>query len=215
MQSTLKIEDYEKLIWKVANKFYGVEKEDLYQAGMLGLLKACKNYKDNHDTKFSTYEMNYIFGEMYLLANNKNIKYSKDLLKLSKLIETTRYKLAQNYNRMPNNYELAKILNISIEDIEMVANIKDEIMSLDSAGEEERSYYETIPAENDNLDEKIFINDSLEKLSEAERKIIKFHYFEDMTQCEIARKLKMTQVMVSRYEKKGKEKLREYMSLSA
>ena len=130
MQSTLKIEDYEKLIWKVANKFYGVEKEDLYQAGMLGLLKACKNYKENHDTKFSTYAMNYIFGEMYLLANNKNIKYSKDLLKLSKLIETTRYKLAQNYNRMPNNYELAKFLNINIEDIEMVANIKDEIMSL-------------------------------------------------------------------------------------
>lgn len=215
METTLNIEDYEKLIWKVANKFYGVEKEDLYQAGMLGLLKACKNYKENKDTKFSTYAMNYIFGEMYLIANNKNLKYSKDLLKLSKLIETTRYKLAQNYNRIPNDYELAEFLNISVEDIMMVSSMRETIMSLDSATEEERSYYETIPAISSDVDEKIFIDESLEQLTKEEREIIKSHYFEDMTQTEIARKLKMTQVMVSRYEKKGKEKLREYMSLSA
>lgn len=215
METTLKIEDYEKLIWKMANKFYGIEKEDLYQAGMLGLLKACKNYQENKEAKFSTYAMNYIFGEMYLIANNKNLKYSKDLLKLSKLIETTRYKLAQTYNRIPNDYELSEFLNISVEDIQMVSNMRETIMSLDSATEEERSYYETIPAITNDIDEKIFIDESLEQLTEEEREIIKSHYFEDMTQTEIARKLKMTQVMVSRYEKRGKEKLRQYMRLSA
>ena len=215
MESTLNVKDYEKLIWKIANKFYCVEKEDLYQAGMLGLLKACKNYKTNSEAKFSTYAMNYIFGEMYLLASNKNLKYSKDMLKLYKLIENTRYKLAQNYNKIPNNYELAEILKMDVIDIDIASSIGESIMSLDSATDEERDYYEMIPASTNDIDEKIFVNDSLELLDEPEREIIRSHYFEDMTQTEIARKLKMTQVMVSRYEKKGKEKLKEYMSLCA
>ena len=154
METTLNINDYEKLIWKVANKFYGVEKEDLYQAGMLGLLKACKNYKNESNAKFSTYAMNYIFGEMYLLASNKNLKYSKDMLKLYKLIETTRYKLAQNYNKIPSNSELAEFLNMDVLDIDTAASIGESIMSLDSATTEERDYYEMIPGNNYNIDEK-------------------------------------------------------------
>lgn len=215
METMLNVCDYEKLIWKVANKFYGVEKEDLYQAGMLGLLKACKNYKEESDAKFSTYAMNYIFGEMYLLASNKNLKYSKDMLKLYKLIETTRYKLAQNYNKIPSNNELANFLKMDVADVDLASKIGESIMSLDSATNEERDYYEMIPGINCDVDQQIFVEQLLELLDEEEREIIKSHYFEDMTQTEIARKLKMTQVMVSRYEKKGKEKIKKYMATCA
>ena len=62
------------LIWTVAKKFYGVDKNDLYQAGVLGVIKAYQNYVDDGKCKFSTYAYNYIFGEMYALANNKEIK---------------------------------------------------------------------------------------------------------------------------------------------
>ena len=58
------------LIWMIARKFYGVEKNDLYQAGVLGVIKAYQNYCDDGKTKFSTYAYNYIFGEMYSIASN-------------------------------------------------------------------------------------------------------------------------------------------------
>ena len=64
------------LIISCVNKFYNVAKEDLYQAGVVGLLKAYKNYKYDGKTKFSSYAYKYIYGEMYLLAANKNIKIS-------------------------------------------------------------------------------------------------------------------------------------------
>ena len=67
------------LIWKIAKNFYGVDKNDLYQAGVLGVIKAYQNYKDDGITKFSTYAYNYIFGEMYMLANNKEIKLNKNI----------------------------------------------------------------------------------------------------------------------------------------
>ena len=75
------------LIWAVAKRFYGVDKNDLYQAGVLGVVKAYQNYVDDGKSKFSTYAYNYIFGEMYALANNKEIKLNKDINRLIKMIE--------------------------------------------------------------------------------------------------------------------------------
>ena len=75
------------LIWKISKMFYGVEKADLYQAGVLGVIKAYNNYQSDGDTKFSTYAYKYIYGEMYAVASSKSIKVSKDILKLSKMIE--------------------------------------------------------------------------------------------------------------------------------
>ena len=68
------VKDNAKLIYKIATKFYGTDKEDLYQAGMLGLMKAYKNYNLDSEAKFSTFAYKYIFGEMFVVANKKNIK---------------------------------------------------------------------------------------------------------------------------------------------
>lgn len=201
------------MIWKIASHFYGVDKDDLFQAGVVGLLKALQNYKSNGNTKFSTYAHDYIFGEMYILANNKNIKVSKDILKLYKKIESTRYMLAQKINKIPSNLELSEFLGLPLEDITMAINGAKVIMSLDSKEDDEKSIYDTIKSKEEDLDTKILLNDSMEVLDEDEKNIIKSRYFEDLTQSEVARKLNMTQVMVSRYEKKGINKMRDYLTM--
>lgn len=207
------LSDNEKMIWKMTNYFYGVDKNDLFQAGVLGLFKALKNYKTNNTTKFSTYAHDYIYGEMYLLASNKNIKISKDVLRLYKKIENTRYILAQKYNKIPNNIELSEFLGIPIEQIEMSLMSANKILSLDSDNNEEKDMYNYISKENEDIDTKILIDDSFSVLNDEEREIIKSRYYMDLTQQETARKLNMTQVMVSRYEKKGINKMRDYLAL--
>ena len=206
------LKDNEKLIWKIASHFYGVDKDDLFQAGIVGLLKALKNYKNNGLTKFSTYAHDYIFGEMYVLANNKNIKISRDILNLYKKIESTRYILAQKLNKIPSNLELSEFLGLPLDDINMALNSANIIMSLDSKIDDEKSIYESIGTKED-FDTKILINDSLAVLNDSERNIIRSRYFDDLTQSEVAKKLNMTQVMVSRYEKKGINKMREYLTM--
>lgn len=96
------------LIKNIAGKFYNCEKEDLIQVGVIGLLKAYQNFNDTGETQFSTYAYTYIFGEMYALANQaRNIKISKDLLRLYREVEKVRYDLAQKYNRLVSYEEVA------------------------------------------------------------------------------------------------------------
>jgi len=207
------VRDNEKMIWKIASHFYGIDKEDLFQAGIVGLLKALKKYKSNGITKFSTYAHDYIFGEMYLLASNKNIKISKDILKLYKKIESTRYILAQKLNKVPSNLELSEFLGLPLDDIDMACSSANIIMSLDSKEDEDRSLYESISDKVEDVDTKILLSDSMAVLNEDEKDIIRKRYYEDLTQSEVAKKLNMTQVMVSRYEKKGIDKMRNYLTM--
>ncbi len=205
------LKDNERLIWKLASHFYGIDKNDLYQAGVVGLLKALKNYKKDGKTKFSTYAHDYIFGEMYLLSNNRNIKVSKDILRLCKKIETARYSLAQKIAKVPSNLELAEFLGMSLNDIELALMSANTIMSLDSDNEDDKNMYECLSAKTCDLDTKIMVDDSFEVLSEDEKNIMKSRYYEDLTQCEVAQKLNMTQVMVSRYEKRSIAKMRAFL----
>ena len=203
------IKDNEKLIWKISSHFYGVDKNDLYQAGVLGIIKALKNYNRDGNTKFSSYAYDYIFGEMYTLANNKNIKISKDILKLYKKIELLRYNIAQKINKVPSNYELSCILNVPISMIDLATSCSNDVLSLDY-DYNDNSIYDTY-GNYENIDDKILLDDGIDTLSDDERKIIKSRYYEDLTQDEVARKLKMTQVKVSRYEKRAKDKLKSYI----
>ena len=207
------IEDNSKIIWKLTNHFYGVDKNDLYQAGIVGLLKALKKYDENSETKFSTYAYNYIFGEMFLLASNRDIKISKDILLLSKKIESARSILAQKLAKIPSNLEISEYLGLDLEAVELALTSANAILSLDSDNDETRSIYECLSTENPDIDTKILVDDSFSILTEAEKNIIISRYYEDLTQQEVAKKLKMSQVKVSRYEKKGINKLRDYMRL--
>ncbi len=200
------------LIWKIASSFYGVDKKDLFQAGCLGIVKAYRNYKENGTTKFSTYAHNYIYGEMYNLVMNKELKVSKDLKKLYYKLEKFRYHLAQIKGYIPNNQELALYLNMPLEMVEEAYLAFGSIISLDNDNEEERALYEVIPyEENLSEDDKILLDSCLDTLKPLEKDIINARYFEDLTQSETAKKLGITQVMVSRYEQKSLAKMRDFM----
>ena len=200
------------LIWEISKKFYGIEKADLYQAGVLGVIKAYQNYKNDGDTKFSTYAYKYIYGEMYIVANSKSIKVSKDILKIVKLLERGRNMLAQKLMRDPSISELAAFLEISEEKIEQALMCASSILSIDNDSDDERSLHEVIPYEETiTQDDKMLLAESMNTLNPLEKDIISARYYEDLTQSETARKLGITQVMVSRYETKSLAKMREFM----
>ena len=207
------IEDHRNMIWKLTNHFYGIDKNDLFQAGVVGLLKALKKFDKNSNTKFSTYAYEYIFGEMFLLSSNRDIKISKDILLLVKKIEQARSILTQKLAKMPSNLELAEYLGLDLESIELALMSANAILSLDNDNEDTRQIYECLSSKNEDIDTKILIDDSFKVLNTDEQNIIKSRYYEDLTQEEVARKLNMTQVMVSRYEKKGISKMRDYITL--
>lgn len=204
----------EGLIYKIANRFSNVEKEDLYQVGVIGLLKALKNYNFSSQTKFSTYAYDYIFGEMYKLASeNRSIRLSKDMLKAYKKIEQARYHLAQKLGYLPSNSEIALFLEMDETTISHIVTSSQSVLSLDSATEEVDSLYEMLPiSENLSITDKIAVDDSFQVLNADEQKIINYRYYKDYTQSETAKALGITQVMVSRYEKKSIAKMRNYLS---
>lgn len=206
------MKENEKLIYKISSKFYGIDKEDLYQVGVIGLIKAHRNFKNNKSAKFSTYAYDYIFGEMYNLSLSKgNIKLNKETLRLCKKIEEARRSLTQIINRIPNNYELASFLEIDVKVINNALSATMNILSIDE--EREVNFYETIPDKNQvKIDDSLIINESMVVLNDDEKEIINLRYFKDLSQSETAVSLGMTQASVSRYEKKSLQKMGEYIS---
>ena len=203
---------HEKLIYKIATKFHDAPKEDLYQAGVIGIINAYKNFKDDGTTKFTTYAYNYIFGEMYDFVNNlRSIKLNKKILKVFKQIEQAKYLLAQKLNHLPSDQEIASFLGYSEQMIGQIYEYTNTIMSLDN--DTERPIYETIPNEKDEITtDNIDLKDSMNTLTKEEKEIIHYRYFKEFTQMETAKILGMSQVKVSRCEKKSLSKMYNYLS---
>ena len=206
---------YTPLIYKIARKFYNVEIDDLFQEGAKVITQAYKNYRKDGTTKFSTYVYPYIYGAMYTYVNKQNhpIKITKEILSEYKKIEQARYQLAQDWHRIPTYDEVALFIEKDIQEVnQIVSYATTMLVSMDKNEENDRSMYETIPEqESISLEEKLTIYDGLDSLNEDEKKILHYRYFEDLTQSEVARKLHKTQVMISRYEKKGLEKMKSYI----
>lgn len=201
---------HEKLIYKIASKFHEISKEDLFQAGVIGLIKAYNNYNKQSETKFTTYAYNYIFGEMYELANNtRTIRLNKNILKTYKKIEEAKQLLSQKLGYYPSVQELSSFLSIPETIINEIETCTGTIMSLDV--ETERPLYETIATAEPSHD--IDLQDSLNTLTEEEKQIINYRYYKDFTQSETARILGISQVTVSRYEKKSLTKMYNYLNI--
>ena len=211
-QEKIILQKYEPLIYKVAKNFYNVELYDLYQAGSLGLIKAYRNYNENVGKNFINFAYMYIYGEMFEFVNNsQTIKLNKEYLRLSKSIKKAITMLQEELGRTPTTTELSTFLEIDEETIINILNITKESVSLDDKiTDDGSSYIDTIGKTLD-IDSQILINDSLETLSDLERKVVLSRYFEDLTQSETASLLGISQVKVSRIEKKGKAKIKEYI----
>ena len=210
-EKTKLLNDNIRLVKAIAKLFYGVEHEDLVQAGLYGLYVALKNYKNGSNTKFSSYAYKYIYGAMYDLVCNKEMKYGTNFLKLKSVVEKARNVLCQEILREPLNSEIAAYLNIDEELVEYVISINDSIVYLDD-DTDKRNLHECISLKKQiSVDDQILISDSINMLDPIERKIIKARYFSDLTQSETAKRLGITQVKVSRYETRSLKKMKDYM----
>ena len=208
----LLFEENTGLIYSVAKRFLGrgVEMEDLFQIGSIGLLKAVDKFDLSYEVKFSTYAVPMIVGEIKrYLRDDGILKVSRSLKENHYRVYQVREALTRRLEREPTVEELASEMGISTEELVMTMESGAEVESLHKTiyqGEgTEISLMDKIP-EQENRQEKalnrIFLEEILGGLPAKERKLICMRYFQDMTQTEIARELGISQVQVSRLEKR-------------
>ena len=212
------IEENKNLIYSISHYFENYpNKEDLFQAGVIGLITAYKNYDASFNNKFTTYAYTYILGEMKkFVREDKGIKISRDITKLNLQIEKATILLTQKLMRQPTTREIANYLEI---DEYFIAEAMKSINVLQSLDEpindngKQITLYDTISEKrNSNIDELIALRNELSLLPDLERTLIEQRYLNDMTQTETAKVLGMTQVQVSRKEQKVLMKLKDKLA---
>ena len=215
----LLFEENTGLIYSVAKRFLGrgVEMEDLFQIGSIGLLKAVDKFDMSYDVKFSTYAVPMIIGEIKrYLRDDGILKVSRSLKENHYRIYQVREALMRRLEREPTTGEMAEEMGISIEELVMTMESGAEVESLHKTiyqGEgTEISLMDKLP-EKENRQEKvldrIFLEEILGTLEAKERRLIYMRYFQNMTQMEIAHELGVSQVQVSRMEKRILRSLQE------
>ena len=208
--------DNMNLIYKIASYFknYG-NKEDLISAGIIGMINAYYKYDESYNTKFTTYAFDYILGEMKkCIRNDKNIKVSRNISNLYFKIEKVKELLTQRYNRVPSIKEISNYLEIDEKLIIEAMNSINNIDSLDTkivGDSKDLNLYDFIPDKESNIDVLIDLKNSLNKLKISDQELIKYRYYKDYSQQETAKLLGISQVQVSRNEKKILKQLKTIM----
>lgn len=207
------------LVWSIVKRFQnrGVETEDLFQIGSIGLLKAVDKFNPEFEVRFSTYAVPMITGEIKrFLRDDGMLKVSRSMKEISYKAFLKREELEKELKREPSAEEIAKSLKIPVEEL---------IFALESSAEVE-SLYKTIYQGDgqelsllDKLEEKengqecllnkIMLEQILRELEPRERRLLQLRYFEEKTQTEIAKEFQISQVQVSRMEKRILKKLKE------
>lgn len=199
----------QNLIYSIASKFKG-DKEDLFQAGCLGLIDAYQKYDSNYNTKFTTYAYPFIMGEMYkYVLVDKNIKLSPEIVKLNLAIKKAEDYLTQKFKRGPTDIELSSFLEIPVYKLVETRNCY-QTLSLDD-DTNESSLYDFVSSDDISKDDLILLRDALNRLEAKEKELIIKRYFYNKTQQEVANELGINQVKVSREEGKVLTKLKKYM----
>lgn len=198
----------------INNYFKSYDREDLYQVGTIGVIKAYNNYRSDKNAKFSTYAYQYIYGEIYAYVNGNNLlKIARENYKLYKKINEARNILSQKLMKEPTILELSEFLEIDMIKLNEVFTSMQSIDSLDRViydDGKDISLFDTIGDNKDYYDiDYLLLNEELSKLSEKERKLIYLRYYEDRTQSEVANIMGINQVQVSRNEKKTLQRIRE------
>lgn len=215
----LLIEENVGLVWSIARRFKnrGVELEDLFQIGSIGLIKAIDKFDCSYDVQLSTYAVPMIMGEIKrYLRDDSMLKVSRGLKELSYKIYLTKEKMEKDLGREPELMELSKELSISAEEIVAAVDATKDVESLHMviySGEgNDISLMERIEDKedrNEHLLNRMMVERMMEYLDEKERKLVEMRYFQDMTQAAIAKEFGMSQVQVSRMEKRVLRFLRE------
>lgn len=206
----------ERLIYSIANYFKNYNsKEDLYQAGCLGLITAYKKYDPSMNCKFTTYAYPYILGEMRkLVREDKGLKISREITKLNLKIEKAYVLLSQKLMKEPSIEEIAHFLEIPEFYVSEAILSLNKIKSIDEPvnGEGREFTLQDVIGKSENIDELIMLKELLQGLNNEEKAIIDNRYMNDYTQSETSKLIGMSQVQVSRKEKKVLQKLKQKMT---
>lgn len=209
------------LVTSISKKFTnrGYEYEDIYQIGCMGLVKSIKNFDEKYNVKFSTYAVPMIIGEIKrFLRDDGMIKVSRNVKSLAKKLHFDKEALTKKLNREPTVEELAQFSGMDKEEI---------LFALESSASMQY-LYEVIhqddgspvllidklsenAIEDKNITEKLALKEALRNLDTKSRQIIVLRYFKDKTQIQVAKMLGISQVQVSRIEKKVLQEMRKQL----
>lgn len=204
------------LVHACANRFKGkgIEYDDLYQNGCVGLIKAADGFDESRGFAFSTYAVPVILGEIKkLFRDGGAIKVSRSIREKNMKIQQVREQFVKKNMREPTVNELAQIMSMECEEVVQVLGASQVVLSLTPCDDENESSQLDIAVDyEDEMFDTISLHEVIDKLDENDRKLVVMRYFKGMTQSKTASYLGVSQVQVSRREKNILMKLRKYLS---
>jgi RNA polymerase sporulation-specific sigma factor len=210
-----------RLVWSVVQRFInrGYEPDDLFQIGCIGLLKAVDKFDLNYEVKFSTYAVPMIIGEIQrFLRDDGSIKVSRSLKETGNRIRRIKDDLAKVLGRSPTMNEIAQELGITPEEVVLALEASRTPTSIhETVFENDGDPITLMDQIADDQEEKWFsklaIKEVIGKLNEREQLIVYLRYYKDQTQSEVAERLGISQVQVSRLEKKILQQIKKQIDL--
>lgn len=202
------------LVHSCANRFRGrgVEYEDLFQAGCVGLVKAASGFDPDKGFRFSTYAVPAILGEIRrIFRDGGSVKIGRAAKEKARMLLSVKEELALKTGKEPTIGEIAKAGNMDISEAAALISACLPVISL-TADENDSQTDIPVPSPDEGLSEKLDLKKALTELEENERKIIDLRYFKGLTQTVTAQQLGLSQVQVSRKEKAILNKLRKMLA---
>lgn len=205
------------LIWSIARRYLGrgTECDDLYQLGCLGFLKAVEGFDLSYGTQFSTYAVPKISGEIRrFLRDDGAVKVSRGLKEQSLTIKTARSRLTNSLGREPTIAEISRQTGLTAEEIAMAETATAATESIQKESGEDGFSLENVLTDTESeerLVERIALSQAVNKLDQRENMVVKLRYFHGLTQQQTAKILDVSQVQISRIEKKALAHLKQMM----
>lgn len=209
-----------RLVLSVVQRFSGQSEkaDDMFQVGCVGLLKAIDNFDENLGVKFSTYAVPMIIGEIKrYLRDNNSVRVSRSIRDVAYKSLKVKEEIIKKENREPSLDEIAKVLEIPLEEVTFALDAISETVSLSEPvyndGNETVRIMDQITSEKDddeNLVEKMTLNDAIKNLSEREKEILLMRYYVGKTQMEVSEEVGISQAQVSRLEKTALKTLKKF-----
>ena len=218
------IEENQGLIWSIVKRFSsrGYELEDLYQIGMIGFIKSIKRFDASYDVRLSTYAVPYILGEIKrFIRDDGSIKVSRSIKELAWKIRELQDKFLKEKGKEITITEIAKELKVAKEEIAIALDSLNPIISIyDEVSSNNEKGLNIIDKVGNDIDEaelitnKIVIQKIINELDDREKQIILLRYYKNNTQSQVAKIIGISQVQVSRIEKKILENMRQNIDAS-
>ena len=216
------VENNSGLIWSIVRRFKdrGYELEDLYQIGSLGFIKSIRRFDTNFEVQLSTYAVPYILGEIKrFIRDDGPIKVSRSIKELCVKIREVQKEYLNKKGIEISLEEISRILKVPKEEIAAAldsVNCVDSIYDMNYKDDSDGNVLDRIPANTDNeknLVDKIVLKDAINKLNDRDKKIILLRYFRGNTQSQVAKTLGISQVQVSRIEKRVLSNMKEMLAV--